>query len=144
RLRAGETRALHDIESDAAETEHDDRAAALDLRGEQRRTQASRRAAADVADRIERRVVAHLRDRVHRQHGVLGERAESPQLRDGFAAEREAALARSQARERFDAQIRLRRIAVRALSALWNEEGNHVIAHFELRDAGSAFDDDAR
>jgi hypothetical protein len=35
-------------------------------------------------------------------------------------------------------------VAERALSALWNEEGNDVIADFELRDARAAFDDDAR
>ena len=144
RLRAGEPRALHDVEPDAAEAEDDDRAAALDLRGEQRSAQAGRRAAADVADRIERRVIAHLRDRVDRQHRVLGERAQPPQLRDRFAAEREATLARSQSRERFDTQIRLRRLAERALSALWNEKRDDVIAHLELRDARTALDDDAR
>ena len=107
-LRAGEARALHDVEPDAAEAEHYDRAAALDLRGEQRSPQASRRAAADVADWIERRVVANFGDRIDGQHGVFSERAQAPQLRDRFAAEREAALARTQARECFDTQVRLR------------------------------------
>jgi hypothetical protein len=65
-------------------------------------------------------------------------------LRDGFAAEREAALTRPQAREGFDTEVRLRRVTERALSALWNEEGDHVIADFELRDTRPAFDDHAR
>ena len=143
-LRAGEPRALHDIESDAAKTEHDDSAAALDLRCKKDSAQASGRTAADVADRIERRVIADLRDRIDRQYRVLRERSESPQLGDGFAAEREATFARPQARERFDTQVRLRRVAVRALSAMWNEERNDVIADLELRDPRAALDDDAR
>ena len=55
-------RALHDVEADAAQAEHDDVGAGLDLRRVDHRADAGGDAAADVADLVERRVVADLRD----------------------------------------------------------------------------------
>ena len=67
-------RALDHVEADAAEAEHDDVGARLDLRRVDHRADAGGDAAADVADLVERRVLADLRQRDLRQHGVVGER----------------------------------------------------------------------
>ena len=71
---AGDARALHDVEADAAEAEDDHVRARLDLRRPEHRADAGRDAAADVADLVERRVGADLGERDLRQHGVLRER----------------------------------------------------------------------
>ena len=132
---------LHDVQTDAAESEHDDGAAALDLRCEQRRAQAGRRAAADVANRIERRVVAHLGDRVHGQHRVLRERAQSHSCVTGLPPS-EKRLSRGRRRANASTHKFVFVEWQYAHSALWNEE-NDVIADFELRDARPALDDHA-
>ncbi len=72
-VRAGHSRALHDVQADAAESEHDDVRAGLDLRRIDHGADAGRHAAADVADLVERRVLADLRDGDLRQHGEVGE-----------------------------------------------------------------------
>src|SRR5690349_4213390 len=74
-VRADHPRVLHDVEADAAETEHDDVRARLDLRGVHDGADARRDAAADVADLVEGRVAADLRDGDLRQHRVLREGA---------------------------------------------------------------------
>ena len=71
---AGHARALDHVQADAAEAEHDDVRARLDLRGVDHRADAGGDAAADVADLVERRVLADLRQRDLRQHGVVRER----------------------------------------------------------------------
>ena len=57
---AGKPGALHDVEADAAEAEHDDSVAGLHLGGEQHGADAGGDAAADVADLVERGVLADL------------------------------------------------------------------------------------
>lgn len=83
--RASELRALHDVQSNAAEAEYDDTAAGFDACAEERRAQACRRAASDVANGIEWRVLTNFGDRVGGDHRVIGERPQSPELADGLA-----------------------------------------------------------
>ena len=71
---AGEPQALDHVEPDAAEAEHDRLGARLDLRGVDHGADAGRDAAADVADLVERRVLADLRDRDLGQHREVRER----------------------------------------------------------------------
>ena len=66
-------RALDDVEADAAEAEHDDLGARLDLGGVDHRADAGGHAAADVADLVERRVLADLGHRDLGQHGEVRE-----------------------------------------------------------------------
>ena len=58
---ADQAGALDHVEADAAEAEHDDIGARLDLGRVDHRADAGRHAAADVADLVERRVLADLR-----------------------------------------------------------------------------------
>ena len=77
-VRAREPRALHDVQADAAEAEYHDVRARLDLGGVDDRADAGGHAAADVADLVERRVLADLRQRDLRQHRVSSRRSSSP------------------------------------------------------------------
>ena len=83
--------ALHDIEADAAEAEHDDPGAGLDLGRVDDRADPGGDAAADVADLVERRVLADFRDRDLGQHGEIGEGRGAHIVVEHLAAEREAA-----------------------------------------------------
>src|SRR3569623_1542022 len=65
--------ALHDVQPDATETEHRDVGAGPHLRGVDDGADAGRHAAADVADLVERRVLANLGERDLRQHREVGE-----------------------------------------------------------------------
>ena len=67
-------RALDHVQADAAQAEHDDVGARLDLGGVDHRADAGGDAAADVADLVEGRVLADLRQRDLRQHRVVRER----------------------------------------------------------------------
>src|SRR6185436_19832384 len=71
---ADQARTLDHVEPDAAEPEHHHVRAGLDLGGPQHRTDAGGHAAADVADRRERGVVADLGERDLGEHGAIGER----------------------------------------------------------------------
>src|SRR5437879_2657851 len=71
---ARETRALHHVEADAAETEHDYVRAGFDLGGIDHGADAGGHAAADVADLVEGGVLADLRHRNLGQYGEVGER----------------------------------------------------------------------
>src|SRR3546814_16938467 len=71
--RAGELCALDHVEADAAEAEDDHIVAHLHLGGVNDSSHAGRDAAADIAARLERRVLTDLRDRDHGQHGEVGE-----------------------------------------------------------------------
>ena len=71
-------RALDDVEPDAAEAEDHDIRARPDLGGIDHRADAGGDAAADVADLVERRVLADLGERDLRQHGVSSRRSSSP------------------------------------------------------------------
>ena len=109
-----------DVEADAAEAEHDDVGARLDLGGVDHGADAGGDAAADVADLVERRVLADLRDRDLRHDGEVRERRGAHVVKDRLAAEREAAGAvghQALALRRADrlAEVGLRRQAVLAL-----------------------------
>src|SRR3546814_9710377 len=73
RVGADHPGALDDVESDPAETEDDDRLARLNLCGVDHRADPGGDAAADVAARLERRVLTDFRDRDFGQHGEVGE-----------------------------------------------------------------------
>ena len=70
----GHPRALDDIQSNAAESEHDDVRARLDLRRIDHGADAGRDAAADIADLVERGVLADFRDGDLRQHRKIRKR----------------------------------------------------------------------
>ena len=84
----GEPRTLDDVEADAAQAEHDDVVAGLDLGGVDDRTDAGGDAAADVADLVERGVLADLGQRDLGHHGELGEGRRAHVVAHGLAAER--------------------------------------------------------
>src|SRR3546814_12397722 len=65
--------ALDDVESDPAETEDDDRLARLNICGVDHRADPGGDAAADVAARLERRVLTDFRDSDFGQPGEVGE-----------------------------------------------------------------------
>ena len=79
-------RALDHVQADAAQAEHDDIGAGLDLGGVDHRADAGGDAAADVADLVERRVLADLRQRDLRQHGVVREGRAAHVVVDRLAA----------------------------------------------------------
>ena len=146
---AGEPQALQHVEPDAAEAEHDRLGALLDLRGVDDGADAGGDAAADVADLVERRVLADFRDRDLRQHGVVRERRRAHVVMNGLAAEREArgavghqALALRGADR--GAEIGLARQAGRALPAFRRVQRNDVVALLDAGDALADVDHDAR
>ena len=145
---ADHARALHDVEPDAAQPEHDDVGARLDLGRVDHRADAGGHAAADVADLVERRVVADLRQRDLRQHGEVRERRAAHVVVERLAVEREAAGAvghHALALRRADrrAQVGLARQARLALPALGRVQRNDVIALLQRRHAGADVDHDA-
>src|SRR5262252_6386186 len=89
-VRAGEPQPLDDIEADAAETEHDALRAGLHLGGIEDGADAGGDAAADVADLVERGVLANLGDRDLRQHGEVRECGRAHVMVQLLAVEREA------------------------------------------------------
>ena len=146
---ADHARALHHVEPDAAEAEHHHVGARLDLGGVDHRADAGGHAAADVADLVERRVLADLRHRDLGQHGVVGERRAAHVVVDLLSAQREAAGAvrhEALALRGADrgAQVRLARQARLALPALGRVERDHVVALLERGHARADVDHDAR
>ena len=146
---AGELQALDDVEADAAEPEHDRLGAGLHLGGVEDGADAGGHAAADVADLVERRVLADLGDRDLRQHGVVGEGRGAHVVEQLLAAEREArgavrhhALALGGADG--GAQVGLAREAGRALPAFRRVERDDVVALPHAGHARADVDDDAR
>ena len=140
--------ALDDVEPDAAEPEDDDVGAGLDLGGVDHRADAGGDAAADVADLVERRVLADLRDRDLGQHGEVREGRGAHVVVDLAAAEREAAGAvghHALALRRADreAEIGLARQAVFALPAFRRVERDDVVALGEAGHPAPDIDDDA-
>ena len=146
---AGKPQALQHVESDAAEAEHDRLGALLDLCGVDDGADACGDAAADVADLVERRVLADFRDRDLRQHGVVRKCRRAHVVMNGLAADREAggavghqALALRGADR--GAEIGLARQAGRALPAFRRIQRNDVIALLDAGDALADVDHDAR
>jgi hypothetical protein len=141
--------ALDDIEADAAEAEHDHIRAGLHFRGVDDRADAGGDAATDVADLLERRVLADLRQRDLGQHRVVRERAAAHVVVHFLVADGEAAgaighhtLALRGANR--GAQIGLVRGAGFALPAFRRVQRNDVVAFFERGHAGPDVNNDAR
>src|SRR6185312_4876330 len=148
-VRANQARSLNDVEADAAETEHDDIGARLDFRSVDDCADTGGHTATDVTDLLERRILANLRERDLRQHGVVGESRAAHIVVDHLAADREAAGAirhYTLALRRPDrrAEVGLARQAGLALPALRRIERNDVIALFQRGDAWSDIDHDSR
>src|SRR5262245_16455188 len=146
---AGHPRALDHVEADPAEAEHDDVRARLDLRRVDHRADAGRHAAADVADLLERRVLADFRERDLRQHRVVRERRAAHVVVHHLAADRLPAgpvWHHALALRRTDrgAEVRLARRAGLALAALRRVERDDVVALLERPDARAHVHDDAR
>src|SRR5882672_4914804 len=132
-VRARHPRALDDVQADAAQAEHDDVRAGLDLGSVDHRADAGGHAAADVAHLVEGRVLADLRDRDLRQYRVVGKRRAAHVVVEGLAAHRKAALAvwhHALSLRRADrrAQIGLARQAGLALAAFRRVERDDVVA----------------
>src|SRR5438552_7444254 len=145
----GHARALHDVEADAAQAEHHDVRARLDLGGVDHRADAGGHPAADVAHFVERRVFADLGERDLGHHRVVGESRGAHVVEEVLAAEREAAAAVGhQAFALRDAyrlaQVGLAGETVFALPAFGSVERNDVIAFFHARDPRAGLDHDAR
>ena len=81
--------ALDDVQADAAEAEDGDVRAGFDLGRIHHRAEAGGDAAADVADLVERRVLADLRERDLRYDGVVREGRCAHVVQQRLAAERE-------------------------------------------------------
>src|SRR5882672_1535458 len=144
-----EPRALDHVQADAAETEHHDARAWLDPRRVDDGADARRDAAADVADLLERRVLADLRDRDFRQHREVRERRATHVVMDLLAADGKAARAvrhHALALRRADrgAEIGLAREAGFALAAFRRVERNDVIALLYRCDAGPDVNNNTR
>src|SRR6267143_1874130 len=142
---AGEARALHDVEPDAAETEYHHVGARLDLGGVDHRADAGGHAAADVAHLVERGVFADLGQRDLGHHGVVGKSRSAHVVEQLLAPEREAAAAVGHHALPLRGTYRLAQIglaaqAVFALPALRGVERNDVIAFFHAADAGPRID----
>ncbi len=146
---AGHARALDHVEADAAEPEHDDVRARFHFRGVDHGADAGGDAATDVADFLERRVLADLCERNLRQHGVVREGRAAHVMVHGLAVDREPAGAvrhHALALGRADrgAKIGLARSAGLALAAFRRVERDHVVAFLQRLHAGTDVDDDAR
>ena len=143
-----DSRALDHVQADAAEAEHDDVGAGLDLGRVDHGADAGRDAATDVADLVERRVLADLRECDLREHGVVRERRAAHVVVDLLAADREPAgavrhhaLALRGADRR--AQVGLVRQARFALPAFRRVERDHVVALAQRGHARAHVDDHA-
>src|SRR5882762_4366214 len=146
---ARDARALHDVQPDAAQAEYHDVRARLDLGGVDHRADAGGHAAADVTHLVERRVLADLRERDFRNHGVVGESRGAHVVEEFLAAQRKSAAAIGHhalaLRDAYRlAQIGLAGETVLALPAFGGVERNNVIAFFHAGDPRARFDHYAR
>ena len=141
--------ALDDVETDAAQAEHHHVRPRLHLRGVDHRADTGGYAAADVANLVERRVLADLCQGDLRKHRVIREgRRAHVVVDDPVLAERKPAgavghhaLALGLANRL--AQIGLAGGAVLALTALRRIQRDHVVALAKRRHARPHVDDDA-
>ena len=142
-------RADDGTETDQAAAEDDSRRAALDLGGIQRRADAGRKAAGKRSTAIERCLWTHFGERDLGHHGVLGERRGAHEVPHRLAITRQARGAVGQIAKPLllanrDAAVRTTTLALDALAALGREQGDHVIAGLDERDALTDLLDDAR
>src|ERR1700722_5994614 len=145
---AGDSRALDDVQADAAQSEHHHVGAGLHLRRVSDGADPRGDAAADVAHLVEWGVFANLGNGNFRKHGEVREGGTSHVVMDHLLADGEAAgpighdtLALRCAYR--GAEIGLLRGAGFALSALGSVEGDHVIPLLNGGHAGSDIDHDS-
>ena len=147
---ADHARALDHVEADAAQAEHDDIGARLDLGGVDHRADAGGHAAADVADLVERRVLADLGQRDLRQHGVVGEGRAAHVVVDRLAADARSGWCRpASAPLPWVARMAVHRLVLRdrqrfALPAFRRVERDDVVAGFDAGDARADLQHHAR
>jgi hypothetical protein len=146
---ADQARALHDVQPDAAQAEHHDVGAGLDLGGVDYRADAGSDAAADVADLVERRVGPDLGQRDLGQHRVVREGRAAHVVMDFLAFERKARGAvghHALALGRADggAEVGLARQAGFTGATLGRVERDHVVALLQRHDARPDIDHHAR
>ncbi len=145
---AGDARALDDVEPDAAEPEYRDIGARPHFRGVDDGADAGGDAAADVANFIERRVLAHFGERDFRQHGEIGEGRAAHVVEHRVAVAPEARRAvrhHALALRGADggAQVRAARETGFALPAFRRVKRDDVIAGLQRGDAGADLAHDA-
>ena len=143
----GEARALDHVEPDATEPEDDDIVADLNLGGVDHRADTRRHAAADVAARLERRVLADLRDRNLGQDGEVREGRAAHVMEDRLPLVREARCAvghQALSLRRADrgAEVGLPAEARLTLAAFGRVERDDVIAGLHTGHASADFADD--
>ncbi len=148
-LGADQAQALDHVQPDPAQAEHHGARAGLDLRGVDHRADAGGDAAADVADLVERRVLADLRQCDLGQHGEVGEGrgAHIVHHRRPVAREPAGAVGHDAAplrRADCHAQIGLAAEAIFALPAFRRVERDDVIAHLQAGHAGAHLGHDTR
>ena len=141
--------ALDHVEADAAEAEHHDIGAGPDLGGVDHRADAGRDAAADVADLVEGRVLAHLGERDLGQHGEVREGRAAHVVEhlaavagEAAGAVRHHALALGGADR--GAEVGALRQAGFALAAFGRVERDDVVADLDRGHAGADLAHDAR
>src|SRR5690606_2619138 len=140
---------LDHVQADAAQPEHHDVGAGLDLSGDQHGAQAGGDTAADIADLVEGRVFTHLGQRDLRHHDMVGKRGGAHVVVHGPAADGEAAGAVGHhtlalGGTNGGTQIRLAGQTRLALAAFRRIQGNDMIARLERRHARTHFQHHAR
>src|SRR5580704_7365875 len=145
---ADEVRALNHVQADTTEAKHHDIRTRLDLGSVNDRANARGHATPDVADLLERRVLADLRKRDLRQHREVRKRRATHVvmnhlLTDGEAARAVGHQALALGCADLRAQIRLARQARFALPALRRIQRNDVIALLQRGHSRPDVDDDA-
>ena len=146
----GHFEALNDVQTNAAQTKDHGLGALFHLCGVQDGTDAGGHATADVADLVERRVVADLGQRDFGHHGVLGEGGAAHVVIDRRAIQHgepggaigHQALALGCANG--GAEVGLARQARGAFAAFGGVKRDHVIAGLQRFHAGAAFHHHAR
>src|SRR5260221_7244534 len=146
---ADQPRALDDVETNSAEPEHDHARAWLDLRGLDHRADPGGDAAADVAGRLERRVLADLRHRDFGQHGEVRKSRAAHVMVDRLALVREAAgtvghHALALGRADRGAEVGLAAEARLTLAAFGRVQRDDVVARLDAGDARPDLAHDAR
>src|ERR1700722_13327534 len=146
---AGQGRALHRVDTDAADAVDDDRVARLDRGRVHGRTPAGWHAAADERDLVQRQVVIDLHARKLRDGGVLGERAQHAHAANILAVggvEPVGAVEQPAVQDRRAevAQVGLARGAPAAVPADREERTDDVVAGLEPGHAGADLLDHAR
>src|SRR3954465_7579464 len=138
---------LDDIEADSAQSEDDDPGSRLNLGREDHRADAGGDAAADVADLVERRVLAYLRHPELGKHRVVRERRTAHVVLHRLPVQAEAARAVGHHALPLrgadgGAEVGLAREAVLALPAFRDVQRNDVVSCAYGSDAGAHLGDD--